>query len=56
MTHYQPLLARTTPLAEVTKESVGMSIFIVDLHQGDLSARRASADRPDRSWPRAWSL
>ena len=27
------LLARTTPLAEVTKKSEGMSIFIVDLHQ-----------------------
>jgi acyl-CoA dehydrogenase len=27
------LLARTTPLAEVTKKSAGMSIFIVDLHQ-----------------------
>jgi len=26
------LLARTTPLAEVTKKSLGMSIFIVDLH------------------------
>lgn len=26
------LLARTTPLAEVTKKSEGMSIFIVDLH------------------------
>ncbi len=27
------LLARTTPLAEVTRKSEGMSIFIVDLHQ-----------------------
>ncbi|HEY8711076.1 MAG TPA: acyl-CoA dehydrogenase family protein [Burkholderiaceae bacterium] len=27
------LLARTTPLAEVTKKSEGMSIFIVDVHQ-----------------------
>ncbi len=27
------LLARTTPLAEVTKKSQGMSVFIVDLHQ-----------------------
>ena len=27
------LLARTTPLAEVTKKSEGMSVFIVDLHQ-----------------------
>ena len=27
------LLARTTPLAEVTKKSAGMSIFLVDLHQ-----------------------
>lgn len=27
------LLARTTPLAEVTKKSEGMSIFIVDLHE-----------------------
>ena len=27
------LLARTTPLADVTKKSEGMSIFIVDLHQ-----------------------
>ena len=26
------LLARTTPLAEVTRKSAGMSIFIVDLH------------------------
>ena len=26
------LLARTTPLAEVTKKSLGMSIFLVDLH------------------------
>ena len=27
------LLARTTPLSEVTKKSEGMSIFLVDLHQ-----------------------
>lgn len=27
------LLARTTPLQEVTKKSLGMSIFIVDLHK-----------------------
>ncbi|MEO8157884.1 MAG: acyl-CoA dehydrogenase family protein [Betaproteobacteria bacterium] len=27
------LLARTTPLAEVTKKSEGMSIFLVDLHE-----------------------
>ncbi|WP_233887994.1 acyl-CoA dehydrogenase family protein [Paraburkholderia flagellata] len=27
------LLARTTPLSDVTKKSEGMSIFIVDLHQ-----------------------
>jgi len=27
------LLARTTPLAEVTKKSEGLSIFLVDLHQ-----------------------
>lgn len=27
------LLARTTPLAEVTRKSGGMSIFLVDLHQ-----------------------
>jgi len=27
------LLARTTPLAEVTKKSSGLSIFLVDLHQ-----------------------
>jgi acyl-CoA dehydrogenase len=27
------LLARTTPLAEVTKKADGMSIFIVDLHE-----------------------
>jgi len=27
------LLARTTPLSEVTKKSEGMSIFIVDLHE-----------------------
>ena len=27
------LLARTTPLAEVTKKSEGMSVFIVDLRQ-----------------------
>ena len=27
------LLARTTPLAEVERKSLGMSIFIVDLHQ-----------------------
>lgn len=27
------LLARTTPLDQVTKKSEGMSIFIVDLHQ-----------------------
>lgn len=27
------LLARTTPLEEVTKKSLGMSIFLVDLHQ-----------------------
>src|SRR5262245_6070265 len=27
------LLARTTPLAEVSRKSEGMSIFIVDLHQ-----------------------
>src|SRR5438094_9096501 len=27
------LLARTTPLAEVSKKSDGMSVFIVDLHQ-----------------------
>ncbi|HNE60886.1 MAG TPA: acyl-CoA dehydrogenase family protein, partial [Ottowia sp.] len=27
------LLARTTPLAEVTKKSEGMSIFMVDLHE-----------------------
>jgi acyl-CoA dehydrogenase len=27
------LLARTTPLADVTKKSEGMSIFIVDLHE-----------------------
>src|SRR3982074_2560772 len=27
------LLARTTPLADVTKKSQGMSIFLVDLHQ-----------------------
>ena len=27
------LLARTTPLAEVTKKSDGLSVFVVDLHQ-----------------------
>jgi acyl-CoA dehydrogenase len=32
------LLARTTPLGEVTKKSEGMSIFIVDLHQASARA------------------
>ena len=36
------LLARTTPLDEVKKKSDGMSIFIVDIKQGD-------ARRPDRA-------
>src|SRR6202000_1792189 len=31
------LLARTTPLAEVTKKSEGMSIFMVDLRQAEKS-------------------
>ncbi|HWI82142.1 acyl-CoA dehydrogenase family protein [Ramlibacter sp.] len=31
------LLARTTPLAEVTKKSEGMSIFLVDLRQAERS-------------------
>jgi len=31
------LLARTTPLAEVTKKSEGMSIFMVDLRQAEAS-------------------
>ncbi len=29
------LLARTTPLAEVTKKSEGMSIFMVDLREAE---------------------
>lgn len=31
------LLARTTPLAEVTKKSEGMSIFMVDLREAEKS-------------------
>src|SRR6187401_3598365 len=31
------LLARTTPLAEVTKKTEGMSIFMVDLRQAEKS-------------------
>ena len=34
---YMLLLARTTPLAEVTKKSEGMSIFMVDLREAEKS-------------------
>jgi len=37
------LLARTTPLAEVTKKSEGMSIFLVDLHQAQRAGMRVQA-------------
>jgi acyl-CoA dehydrogenase len=40
------LLARTTPLAEVTKKSEGMSIFIVDLHQ---ALKKGMTVRPIRN-------
>ena len=41
------LLARTTPIAEVTKQSDGMSIFLVDLHAAD---RHGLTVRPIRTW------
>jgi acyl-CoA dehydrogenase len=40
------LLARTTPLAEVTKKSEGMSIFIVDLKDAMHRADANGTDRP----------
>lgn len=42
------LLARTTPLAEVSKKSEGMSVFIVDLHDamGDGTKKAGMTVRP----------
>ena len=45
------LLARTTPLAEVKKKSEGMSIFIVDLRDGDRPGPDRAAD-PEHGQPR----
>ena len=39
------LLARTTPLAEVTKKTEGMSIFMVDLREAEQQRHDGAADR-----------